>query len=162
LLLFELGIQEIPGSLVAAQRFERLGSHDGSVATRFSTNSRVKMVDRFVDAWERAEVSSVVAMLAHDATITMPPRPTWYGGQDAVASFLRAAALAADKRWRLLPVNANGQPAVGEYLWNERKQNFAAEAVTVLTIADNLIADITSFRRPDLFAQFGLPDHLEP
>jgi hypothetical protein len=31
----------------------------------------------------------------------------------------------------------------------------------VLTIADNLIADITSFRRPDLFAQFGLPDHLE-
>jgi len=34
--------------------------------------------------------------------------------------------------------------------------------VTVLTIADNLIADITSFRRPDLFAQFGLPDHLEP
>ena len=120
-----------------------------------------EMVDRFVDAWERADVSSVVAMLAHDATITMPPRPTWYRGQAAVASFLRAVALAADKRWRLLPVNANGQPAFGEYLWNERTQNFVAEAVTVLTIADNLIADITSFRRPDLFAQFGLPDHLE-
>jgi RNA polymerase sigma-70 factor (ECF subfamily) len=120
-----------------------------------------EMVDRFVDAWERADVSSVVAMLAHDATITMPPRPTWYRGQAAVASFLRAVALAADKRWRLLPVNANGQPAFGEYLWNERTQNFVAEAVTVLTIADNLIADITSFRRPDLFAQFELPDHLE-
>jgi RNA polymerase sigma-70 factor, ECF subfamily len=121
-----------------------------------------EMVDRFVDAWERADVGSVVAMLAHDATITMPPRPTWYRGQDAVASFLRAVALAANKRWRLLPVNANGQPAVAEYLWNERRQNFAAEAVTVLTLADNLIADITSFLRPDLFAQFGLPDHLEP
>jgi RNA polymerase sigma-70 factor, ECF subfamily len=121
-----------------------------------------EMVDRFVDAWERADVSSVVAMLAHDATITMPPRPTWYRGQAAVASFLRAVALGADKRWRLLPVNANGQPAFGEYLWNGRTQNFVAEAVTVLTIADNLIADITSFRRPDLFAQFGLPDHLEP
>ena len=120
-----------------------------------------EMVDRFVDAWERADVGSVVAMLAHDATITMPPRPTWYRGQDAVASFLRAVALAADKRWRLLPVNANGQPAFGEYLWNGRTQNFVAEAVTVLTIADNLIADITSFRRPDLFAPFGLPDHLE-
>ena len=120
-----------------------------------------EIVDCFVDAWERADVGSVVAMLAHDATITMPPRPTWYRGQAAVASFLRAVALAADKRWRLLPVNANGQPAVGEYLWNERTQNFAAEAVTVLTIADNLIADITSFRRPDLFAQFELPDHLE-
>ncbi len=121
-----------------------------------------EMVDRFVDAWERADVSSVVAMLAHDATITMPPRPTWYRGQAAVASFLRTVALAADRRWRLLPVNANGQPSFGEYLWNGRTQNFVAEAVTVLTIADNLIADITSFRRPDLFAQFGLPDHLEP
>jgi RNA polymerase sigma-70 factor (ECF subfamily) len=120
-----------------------------------------EMVDRFVDAWERADVSSVVAMLAHDATIAMPPRPTWYRGQAAVASFLRAVALAADKRWRLVPVNANGQPAFGEYLWNGRTQNFVAEAVTVLTIADHLIADITSFRRPDLFAQFGLPDHLE-
>jgi RNA polymerase sigma-70 factor (ECF subfamily) len=120
-----------------------------------------EMVDRFVDAWERADVSSVVAMLAHDATITMPPRPTWYRGQAAVASFLRTVALAADRRWRLLPVNANGQPSFGEYLWNGRTQNFVAEAVTVLTIADNLIADITSFRRPDLFAQFGLPDHLE-
>jgi RNA polymerase sigma-70 factor, ECF subfamily len=120
-----------------------------------------EMVDRFVDAWERADVSSVVAMLAQDATITMPPRPTWYRGQAAVASFLRAVALAADKRWRLLPVNANGQPAFGEYLWNERTQTFVAEAVTVLTIADHLIAGITSFRRPDLFAQFGLPDHLE-
>jgi len=120
-----------------------------------------EMVDRFVDAWERVDVGSVVAMLAHDATIAMPPRPTWYRGQDAVASFLRAVALAADKHWRLLPVNANRQPAFGEYLWNERTQNFVAEAVTVLTIADNLIADITSFRRPDLFARFGLPDHLE-
>jgi RNA polymerase sigma-70 factor (ECF subfamily) len=121
-----------------------------------------EMVERFVDAWERADVGSVVAMLAHDATITMPPIPKWYRGQDAVASFLRAIALAAEKRWKLLRVNANGQPAFAEYLWSERTQHFVAEAVTVLTIADTLIADITSFRRPDLFPQFGLPDHLEP
>jgi RNA polymerase sigma-70 factor (ECF subfamily) len=121
-----------------------------------------EMVDRFVDAWERADLGSVVALLAHDATLTMPPRPTWYRGQDAVASFLCAVALAADKRWRLLPVKANGQPAFAEYLWNDRTQNFVAEAVTVLTMTDDLIADITSFRRPDLFARFGLPDHLEP
>jgi RNA polymerase sigma-70 factor, ECF subfamily len=119
-----------------------------------------EMVDAFVDAWERADVGAVVAMLAHDATIAMPPAPTWYRGHDAVASFLRGIALAADKRWRLVRVNANGQPAFGEYLWHERTQHFVAEAVTVLTFADNSIVDITSFRRPELFAQFGLPDHL--
>jgi hypothetical protein len=72
----------------------------------------------------------VVAMLAHDATIAMPPAPTWYRGQDAAASFLRGIALAADKRWRLVRVNANGQPAFGEYLWHERTQHYVAEAVT--------------------------------
>jgi len=121
-----------------------------------------EIVDRFIEAWERADVGSVVAMLAHDATITMPPRPTWYRGRDAVASFLGAVALAAGTRWRLLPVKANGQLAFGEYRWNETTQCFIAEAVTVLTIADALIADITAFRRPDLFAHFGLPEQLEP
>ncbi|MBV9329615.1 MAG: sigma-70 family RNA polymerase sigma factor [Chloroflexi bacterium] len=121
-----------------------------------------EMVDRFVDAWERADVGSVVAMLAADATIAMPPRPTWYRGKDAVASFLQTVALAGDKRWRLQTVNANGPVAFGEYLWSETTQSFVAEAVTVLTIADNMITDISSFRLPDLFARFGLPDHLEP
>jgi RNA polymerase sigma-70 factor (ECF subfamily) len=121
-----------------------------------------EIVDRFVDAWEHADVGSVVAMLAHDATITMPPRPTWYRGRDAVASFLRVVALAAGTRWRLLPVKANGQLAFAEYRWNETTERFVAEAVTVLTMADALIADITAFRRPDLFAHFGLPEQLEP
>jgi RNA polymerase sigma-70 factor, ECF subfamily len=120
-----------------------------------------KLVAGFVDAWERADVDAVVEMLAHDATVAMPPQPTWYQGRDAVATFLRRVALAPGKRWRLLPVSANGQPAFGEYLWNDSAGNFAAEAVTVLTLSDDLIADITSFRYPDLFACFGLPAHLE-
>ena len=32
----------------------------------------------------------------------------------------------------------------------------------VLTIADALIADITAFSSPELFAYFGLPERLEP
>ena len=47
-----------------------------------------EIVDRFVDALERADVDAVVAMLAADAAFTMPPRPTWYRGREAVAAFL--------------------------------------------------------------------------
>ena len=121
-----------------------------------------EIVDGFVSAWERADVDAVVAMLARDATIAMPPQPTWYRGRDAVATFLRAVALAAGKRWRLLPAGANGQLAFGEYRWNATAERFVAEALTVLTLADTLIADITSFRGPGLFAHFGLPERLEP
>ena len=34
--------------------------------------------------------------------------------------------------------------------------------MTVLTLTDHLIADITSFRYPELFARFGLPAQLGP
>jgi RNA polymerase sigma-70 factor (ECF subfamily) len=120
-----------------------------------------ELVDRFIDAWERADVDSVVAMLAHDATIAMPPLPTWYRGRDAVATFLGSVALAAGTHWRLLPVIANGQLAFGEYRWNETTERFAAEAITVLTLTDAVIGDITAFRGRELFARFGLPERLE-
>jgi RNA polymerase sigma-70 factor, ECF subfamily len=121
-----------------------------------------EIVDRFVDAWERADVDAVVAMLAHDATITMPPQPTWYRGRDAIATFLHAIPFAAGARWRLLPAGANGQIAFGEYRWNEAAQRFVGRAVMVLTIADAGIADISAFGSPELFPHFGLPERLEP
>ncbi len=40
-------------------------------------------------------------------------------------------------------------------------KHFIAEALTVLTLTDALIADITAFRGPQLFAHFGLPEQLE-
>jgi RNA polymerase sigma-70 factor (ECF subfamily) len=87
---------------------------------------------------------------------------TWYRGRDAAETFLRSVALVAGTRWRLLPVSANGQLAFGEYRWSETSEGFIAEAVTVLTLTDVLISDITAFRGPELFAHFGLPERLEP
>jgi len=104
----------------------------------------------------------VVSILAHDATIAIPPRPSWYHGRDAIAIFLQDVVLAAGTPGRLLPVSANGQVALGEYRWNQTTKRFVAEAVTVLTIAHGLIGEIMAFRLPDRFASFGLPDHLEP
>jgi RNA polymerase sigma-70 factor, ECF subfamily len=120
-----------------------------------------ELVDGFVAAWERADVDSVVAMLAHDATIAMPPQPTWYRGRDAVTSFLRTVPLAAGNRWRLLPVSANGQLAFGEYRWSEPQRGFIGRAVMVLAVTGGQIADITAFGNPQLLARFGLPDRLE-
>jgi RNA polymerase sigma-70 factor, ECF subfamily len=121
-----------------------------------------ELVGSFTDAWERADVDAVVAMLAHQATIAMPPLPTWYRGRDAVATFLRAIVFAPGMRWRLLPVSANGQLAFAEYRWDETTKRFAGRAVMVLTIADSLITDITAFGSPELFSHFGVPDRLEP
>ena len=121
-----------------------------------------EIADRFIDAWERADVDSVVALLAHDATLAMPPWPSWYSGREAVASFLHAVPLAPGTRWRMRPTHANGQIAFGHYAWNEPQQTFAAHGICVLTLDGALIANITNFSDPHLFAHFALPATIEP
>jgi RNA polymerase sigma-70 factor (ECF subfamily) len=47
-----------------------------------------QLVGVYVDAWERGDVDAVVALLAQDALIAMPPLPAWYRGRETVAEFL--------------------------------------------------------------------------
>jgi RNA polymerase sigma-70 factor (ECF subfamily) len=120
-----------------------------------------EIVDRYVDAFERADVDAVVSMLAADGAFTMPPLPTWYRGREAVADFLSTHVL-RDKRWRLVLTRANGQLAFGNYRWDEQREAFEPRSISVLTIAGEGIAEITTFLDPGLFPRFGLPDRIEP
>src|SRR5207247_1664192 len=62
-----------------------------------------EIVNEFVAAWERADVDAVVAMLADDPAMTMPPLPTWYQGREAVATFLKGWPLAGTVPSRMVP-----------------------------------------------------------
>jgi RNA polymerase sigma-70 factor (ECF subfamily) len=118
------------------------------------------LVTRFADAWEQHDVDGLVALLADDARMTMPPQPSWYQGRDAVAAFLARFPLAPDRRFRLQPVSANAQPALAAYWWSEQLAAFEAESILVLTLRDEHIEEITAFRFPGLFPFFGLPEQL--
>jgi RNA polymerase sigma-70 factor, ECF subfamily len=119
-----------------------------------------QIVTRFADAWERNDVDTIVAMLADNARMTMPPWPTWYSGRDAIATFLRSWPLSLRKRWQVLRTGANGQPAVAGYLRDEQTTAFRAETIIVLTFQAARIEEITAFRSPELFQRFGLPELL--
>ena len=140
---------------------ERVPARTQQATLRALGDSRLReLVTRFADAWERNDVDAVVALLADDARMTMPPQPSWYQGRDAVAGFLRARPLSDRNRFRLLPTGAGGQPAFGAYLWDGRTSSFAAESIIVLTFGDAGIDEITAFRTPALLARFGLPERL--
>ena len=70
-----------------------------------------EIVDRYVDAFERADVDAVVEMLAADGAFTMPPLPTWYRGREAVAAFLKRPC--AGERKPLAPRAGPGERAAG-------------------------------------------------
>jgi RNA polymerase sigma-70 factor (ECF subfamily) len=57
-------------------------------------------------------------------------------------------------------VRANGQAAVGCYLWNAARGAYLFHAIDVLTLRGGRIAAITAFLDDALFAGFGLPDEL--
>jgi RNA polymerase sigma-70 factor, ECF subfamily len=141
---------------------ERLPERSQQAALRALGDERLgALVDRYVEAWERGDVDAVVAMLTDDATITMPPRPTWYRGREAVAGFLREFPLASENRSLLVPAGVSGQLAFGHYFWDAPRECFAGHGITVLTLRGARIADITTFLSPEVFGRLDLPGELE-
>ena len=115
------------------------------------------LVERYLIAWEQNDVHAVVAMLAEDARIVMPPLPSWYGGRDDVAMFLHDYALRGHRRWKMVPISANGQPALATYHWDEQTGAFTRHRISVLTLRGNEIEEIMAFLDPKLLEPFALP-----
>jgi RNA polymerase sigma-70 factor (ECF subfamily) len=109
-----------------------------------------------VRAWEDGDVDAVVALLAEDATITMPPRPTWYRGREAAARFLGDFPLARENRSLLVPARMNGQLAFAHYFWDPGRERFVAHGLALLALRDTQITDITTFLIPEQFGRLGL------
>jgi RNA polymerase sigma-70 factor (ECF subfamily) len=119
-----------------------------------------ELVDRYMDALDRADVDAVLALLVEDATWSMPPMSTWYQGREIVAAFLTEHALAV--RWRHLVSHANGQIAVGCYAWDEERGAFVAMVLDVLTLRGPKIAAVTGFVDVRAVRCVGLPDTVSP
>jgi RNA polymerase sigma-70 factor (ECF subfamily) len=143
------------------------------------------VVGRYVDAWDRGDVDAVVEMLTEDATFSMPPLRTWFGGRDAIRIFLAGWPLSGLWRWRHTLVRANGQPALAFYAWDPEQATFLPFALNVLTLRGDRISGVTAFiaraaddpdreviaRLPEqpydplrmaaAFERFGLPERLD-
>ncbi len=119
-----------------------------------------RLAERYADAIERSDVETLLSMLTEDAAWSMPPLATWYRGHESIARFLVEYPLTL--RWRHLPTHANGQVAVGCYIWDEERGVFGADVIDVLTLRGELIAEVTAFMSTEIFHRFGLPVELPP
>lgn len=142
-----------------------------------------RLVDRYVDAWERNDVGAFASMLADDATFAMPPLASWFAGREAIARWAAKEPLSGLYRWRALPAHANGQLALGYYS-EDVTGGGVPFALNVLTLRGHEIANVTAFiarsseplegeaqqrlvHEPvesglvhQLFVRFGLPERL--
>lgn len=146
---------------------ERLARHreDGALPREHlaaPTRAEEQVVRRFVDAWERVDVAGIVALLADDAVLTMPPDPRRVRGSEAIGEFLRTVPAQGHlSRVRLLPTRANGQPALAAYAQAD-DGTYEAYGVMVLALDGSTITSLTGFAGyGELAAPFGLPTSLE-
>jgi RNA polymerase sigma-70 factor, ECF subfamily len=121
-----------------------------------------QIIDRFVEAWEAADVDRIRALLTDDCVLAMPPWSDWFSGRAAIAEFLPRGPMRPGRRWRLIPTQANAQPAFGAY-WTDDEGALQAEGIVVLDLNEQgEVSQITSFRSPELFSSFGLPREMNP
>jgi RNA polymerase sigma-70 factor (ECF subfamily) len=117
---------------------------------------------RFQEAWDAVDIEGIVALLADDALLTMPPEGARIAGARAIGAFFATQPLGGRlDRIRLLSSRANGQPALAAYA-DDGDGRFDAYGLMVFALDGDRVTGITGFpRRPDLFARLGLPVHLD-
>jgi RNA polymerase sigma-70 factor (ECF subfamily) len=114
------------------------------------------LLERYLRSWEMADVGAFVALLKEDAVLTMPPWPLWYRGREAIGTFFAwTARPGGNGPYRLVPTAANGQPAFAFYSRFQGSE-WRSHSIQLLTIQDDLVAEMTSFVTSAQFQAFGL------
>lgn len=134
-----------------------LDARNPTVMPRALDAEQQRLVARYVDAFERYDVTALTSLLREDATLSMPPYELWLQGHESIARWLLSVGIGC-KGSRLVPVEAcGGTPAFAQY----RLGGAQPWALLMLELNGNRITSMTSYLDVEtLFPRFGLPMQL--
>jgi RNA polymerase sigma-70 factor (ECF subfamily) len=112
-------------------------------------------VERYIRAFEAADVDALVALLTDDAVLEMPPVPLWYAGREDYGRFIARVFAMRGGGWKMLPFSANGQPALAAYCPDD-SGTLRLHTLQVLTVGTEGIERNVVFQDPDVFRAFEL------
>ena len=120
-----------------------------------------ELLDRYVEATERADVDGLAELLRDDVRFSMPPQPgVWEGRDEVVGSWVSGGFGTEEWRdFRCTVTYANRQPAVANYIRKPGETEYRALALDVLRIEEGKVAEIITFMG-DRFPDFELPPKL--
>jgi RNA polymerase sigma-70 factor (ECF subfamily) len=117
-----------------------------------------ELLSRYVDAFERYDIGSLVELLHEDATFSMPPLPLWLDRADQVGPFMLGPGAHCEGS-KLRVTSANGGPAVGVY--HPAEDGYESWAIILVEMSGGRISGLHHFIFPELFAELGLPPRLD-
>jgi RNA polymerase sigma-70 factor (ECF subfamily) len=118
-----------------------------------------EILARYVEAFERYDINSLVALIHEDATFSMPPFALWLQGTDDIARWYVGQGIGC-KDSRLLSTSANGCAAFGAYK-SSGPGTWDPFALQVIEVSGDRITALHHFLDPQLFTAFGLPARIE-
>lgn len=117
------------------------------------------LLERYMQAWQAANLDGFVELLREDATYHMPPWLDWYQGRKAIRAFFETV-WSNFAGYHAVATRANGQPAVAIYARRHQDPEWRAQSLHVIEPADGGIASLAVYVGPlgaQLFTAFGLP-----
>jgi RNA polymerase sigma-70 factor, ECF subfamily len=119
------------------------------------------VIDRYVSAFEAADVPALVRLLADDAVLEMPPVPLWYRGRDDYGAFISRVFATRGTGWAMRRLTANGQPALVAYAPDPGGGHWL-HTLQVFTVTGGQVAANVVFADPAVFRVFALPERVPP
>ena len=116
-------------------------------------------VDRYMKAFERADVEGLKRLLTEDVLMEMPPMLNWFTGRRNYGLFMEWVFGVCGTDWRLKTVAANGQPGFAAYL--RAGGHYEPHTLQIFTVTAEGISRNSVFQGSGVFAAFGLPAGLD-
>ena len=132
-----------------------LETRNPAVVPRALTHEQNDLLAKYVDAFERYDVSALTALLHEEVTMSMPPYELWLQGHQSVATWFLGYGIGC-KGSRVVPAGtaSGGMPAFAQY----RQRGAQPWALIVLDLDGGNIRGMTSFLDVEtLFPRFGMP-----
>ncbi|MGH2491278.1 MAG: sigma-70 family RNA polymerase sigma factor [Candidatus Limnocylindria bacterium] len=159
--LLEMSVPSVNSALQRARATLKSSQVSSSEPLSAMDEAQRAVVERFVDAFQRYDMTALTSIIRKDAIQSMPPYDMWLAGRDDILRWFFGPGIGC-RGSRLIPTSgANGRPAFGQYKPSPSGTGYEPWALVVLEPRADGIAELTFFLdTARLFPLFGLPDRL--
>ena len=117
------------------------------------------LLEEYVAAFEAYDIARFVTLLRNDVTFSMPPHALWIQGPAEVSKWMLGPGIGC-RGSRLIALRANGGPAFASYK-RDPAGGHAPWSIQVVELKGGEVIAIHNYLNTELFAEFGLPAHLD-
>jgi RNA polymerase sigma-70 factor (ECF subfamily) len=142
----------------ARSRMKEVGFRDEPVNEPSAADQRA-WVDRYMKAFEHADIEGLKRLLTEDVVMEMPPMLNWFAGPVKYGLFMEWVVEKAGTDWRLKAVGANGQPGFAAY--RRVGGGYELHTLQIFTVTAEGISRNSVFQDSEVFASFGLAAGLD-